>query len=375
MRMPLCDGDRSARRPIAALSACALLALACGDGAEAGAGFEPGPITVETMRVESEQLRDVATFSGQLGAEHSVMLEAETAGLVEEILFEEGRAVTAGDILFRLKDDEQVARVREAQANLALARDRHERTLELAKRSAVAEAQRDQVDAELAVAEARLELARVELAKTRVRAPFDGVAGLRLVSPGDHVEENDPLVQVDAVDRLQVSFAISELGILFTRVGTPVEVRVAPYPGEVFPGEVFFVSPTLDPATRRILAKAWIPNPAQRLRAGLFASVDMQVDQRENAILVPETAVVFDRRGTYVWRIDDEQIATRIPVETGLRREGRVEISLGLRPGDRIVTAGTHKVQEGKRVVAAAPRPSTEGQARRSTPGVSGEGT
>jgi membrane fusion protein (multidrug efflux system) len=181
-------------------------------------------------------------------------------------------------------------------------------------------------------------------------------------------------VQIDAVDRLQVAFAISELGILFTRVGAPVEVRVAPYPGETFRGEVFFVSPTLDPSTRRIVAKAWVPNEGRRLRAGLFADVDMEIDRRENAILVPETAVVFDRQGTYVWRLDAEDVATRVPVETGLRREGRVEITLGLQAGDRIVSAGTHKVQEGEKVVASVEGAAAAGQARRRA-ATAGQGT
>jgi membrane fusion protein (multidrug efflux system) len=293
--------------------------------------------------------------------------------VVETLPFGEGQDVAAGELLVQLRDDEQTARLREAQANLLLAEEVYARTHELATRNAASEAARDQASAELAVARARVELATVALERTRVRAPFDGVLGMRLVSPGDRVTDEVPLVQIDAVDRLQVAFAISELGILFTRVGAPVEVRVAPYPGETFRGEVFFVSPTLDPSTRRIVAKAWVPNPARRLRAGLFADVDMEIDRRENAILVPETAVVFDREGTYVWKLDAQDVATRVPIETGLRREGRVEVTLGLHAGDRIVSAGTHQVQEGEKV-AAAVEGASAGQARRPAASA-GEGT
>jgi membrane fusion protein (multidrug efflux system) len=304
-----------------------------------------------------------------------VVVKAETDGVVEEQLFEEGQDVAAGAVLLRLKSDEQRARLHEAEANLALAREVYERTKALATRDAISQAKRDEATAQLAVDEARVELARVELAKTEIKAPFAGVLGMRLVSIGDRVTDETPLVQIDAVDRLQVAFAISELGILFTRVGAPVEVRVAPYPGVVFPGEVFFVSPTLDPATRRIIAKAWVPNQDHRLRAGLFATVDMEVGHHDAAIVIPESAVVFDRAGAYVWKIGDGGVASRVPVQVGLRKEGRVEITLGLQPGDTIVTAGTNKVVEGKKVVAATRHEAPQGQARREVSAGAGEGT
>ncbi len=361
----------------AALLPAAVLLPGCEQsGAELEEDSGPEPVTVETERVESELLRDVATFNGQLSPENSVLVKSESDGVVEEILFEEGQDVEKDTVLIRLKAQEERARLREAEANLALAREVYERTHKLATRDAASVAAKDEAVAKLAVAKARVELAAVALARSEIRAPFSGALGQRLVSPGDRVTDETPLVQLDAVDRLQVSFAITELGILFAREGTPVEVQVAPYPGEVFPGRVFFVSPTLDPATRRIIAKAWVDNADRRLRAGLFAAVDMEVDRRENAILVPESAVVFDRKGTYVWKVLQGDVATRVPIEVGLRKGGRVEVTLGLRSGDRIVTTGTHKVKEGKKLVAAAPGTSHIGQARRGPPGVPvGEGT
>jgi membrane fusion protein (multidrug efflux system) len=354
-------------------AAVALLALATGCS-ESGPP-PPGPIAVEVGTVEAGLLRDVATFSGQLSAESSVMVKAETDGMIAEVLFAEGQAVEPGHVLFRLKSEEQAAQLREAEATLALASEVYNRTHKLATAAAASQAAKDEAIANLAVAKARVEIARVELARTEVRAPFGGVTGMRLVDIGDRVDEDTQLVQIDAVDRLQVSFAITELGILFTRIGTPVEVRVAPYPGETFRGEVFFVSPTLDPATRRIVAKAWVPNPDHRLRAGLFAEIDMQVDERPNAILVPESAVVFDRQGTYVWRVEAGDVVKRVPVETGLRKQGRVEVRVGLAPGDRIVTAGTHKIEaDGDKVVALHSGPQASGQALREAPG-DGKGT
>ncbi len=340
------------------------LALACGGEAE-GPGSGPPPVTVEVMEVEAQTLRDVATFSGQIDAEHSVVVRPETSGMVASVHFVEGQRVVAGQVLLRLRSDEQKARLAEAQANLELARQESERARELLSRDAVSLAARDRSAAELAVTEARVALARVELDRTEIRAPFDGVAGIRLVDPGDRVDEDVALVQIDAVDRLQVTFALTEHAVLFERPGARVWIQVAPYPGELFPGDVFYISPTIEPSTRRVYMKAWVPNQDGRLRAGMFANVDLEIGRRENAILVPESAVVFDRQGSFVWRLDSEDVASRVPIDLGLRKEGRVEVTVGLRAGDRIVVSGTHKVSEGKKLIArAASTAETTGQAR-----------
>jgi membrane fusion protein (multidrug efflux system) len=123
-----------------------------------------------------------------------------------------------------------------------------------------------------------------------------------------------------------------------------------------------------------MILKAWVPNPGHRLRPGLFANVDLEIAQRENALLVPESAVVFDREGTYVWRVRDE-VAERVPIEVGLRKGGRVEVTLGLEPGDTIVTAGTHKVIEGRKLRAAAPAKSHQARGEPHAAAPAGAGT
>ncbi len=358
-----------------AIPVAALLLAAC-EAAVEEAEPESEPVAVEVHRVEAETLRDVASFGGQLNAVQSVMIKSETDGVVEEILFREGQEVEEGETLFRLRSKEQAARLREAEARVELARQIFNRSKKLVTRDAASIANHDEAAAELEVARSREELARVSLERTEIRAPFAGVVGLRLVSVGDRITDEDPLVSLDAVDTLELVFGMSDRGIVVARPGLPVEVRVMPYPGETFPGEVFFVAPTVDPATRRLTLKARVPNESRRLRAGLFANADLEVARRENALLVPEAAVLFDQRGSYVWRVDGDDVAVRVPVETGLRKGGRVEITLGLRPGDRVVSAGTHKVREGDALLASEPSPAARGQALRTTsPPEGGEGT
>jgi len=338
----------AALMPWLALVAC--LVLACGEDGDASDWSKP-PTTVEVMRIEPGPLADVATFSGQLDAEHSVMVKAEVEGVVAAIEFQQGQEVAEGDVLFRLRDQEQVARLREAQANRSLGAQRWKRAQQLLTRDASSKAQSDVAKAEYDIARARVDLAQVELDRTSVRAPFDGVVGLKLVEVGDRVDEDMELVRIDSVDRVQVSFGITDVGLPFARTGMKVQVWVRPYPGEKFPGDVFFVSPTLDPRNRRILVKAWIDNQDRRLAPGLFANVDLMIRSIEEALVVPESAVAIDQQGPYVWVVDEDDTASRRPIEIGLRERGVVEVVQGLSAGIRIVTAGTHKVSEGETVL------------------------
>ena len=343
-------------------------AVACGGGDDAPAGARQGEETVELVTLAPEELRHVVEIPGQLESEYTVEVRSEVEGIVASIDFSEGQQVEAGRVLFRLRDDEQRARLQEAEAQLALAVDVHRRTQELAQRNVSSAAQLDRAAAELGVARARVEIARVELDNTGIRAPFAGVVGARLVSVGERVLEDTRLVQLDAIDRLQLVFSLPEVSVGVVHPGVPVSIRVAPYPDERFTGEVFFVSPTLDPEGRRLVLKAWIPNPGGRLRPCLFATIEAEIERRPDALLVPESSLVHDLDGTHVWRVGEDRKAERVPVDVGLHVDGRVEVRGGLRPGDVIVRAGTHKLQPGS-VVKAAESPSahaadTEAQGR-----------
>jgi membrane fusion protein (multidrug efflux system) len=369
---------RRIARSLGTLVALGLLAWAvagCKADGAAAPEFDRKPPVVEVVRIVPEELVDVAVFSGQLDAEQSVMVKPEIEGIIASIEFREGQEVSEGDLLFRLRSREQAALLREAKANRDLAGERWERAKELLSRDAASIAAADVARAEYEIAAARVELAEVALERTNIRAPFDGIVGLRLVDLGARVEEETELVRIDAVDRLQVSFGISDEGLPFATTGMRVAAHVRPYPREKFAGEVFFVSPSLDPRNRRILVKAWIDNSDRRLAPGLFANVDLEIRRIEAAIVVPESAIAVDRQGPHVWRIDDEDKAIRQPIEIGLRERGVVEVVQGLQAGVRVVVAGSHKLSEGKQVQIA----ETAGleRARRSVPegSILGEGT
>lgn len=334
----------------AALAALALAAC----GSEEGERHEgpPEPV-VELVTVQPELLRNLVDIPGQLASQSTAKVRPEIEGILDAIHFAEGDHVVKGALLFSLRDEQQRAELSQAQASLGLAQATYRRTASLKRQDVSSEAQLERAQAELAVAEARVEVSRVGLARMQVRAPFDGLMGALLVSPGDRVTRETVLTQADAITRLQLLFYLPEQAVALVKPGIPVNIKVAPYPEDRFAGEVYFVSPTLEAAGRRILVKAWIPNPDRRLRPGLFAEIEAEIARRDDALLVPDSALVYDLEGTFVWKVDGESRAHRAPIEVGLRQEGKVEVAKGLAPGDVVVSAGIHKVKDGQRVRAA----------------------
>jgi membrane fusion protein (multidrug efflux system) len=342
------------RRAAAPLLGCALALVAgCGDaGGGPGDQGPPEPV-VELVTVQPQLLRNLVAIPGQLASEFTAKVRPEIEGILDAIHFAEGDHVEKGQLLFTLRDEQQRAELAQAEASLALAEATYRRTSTLERQDVSSAAQLERAQAELAVAKARVEVSRVGLARMQVRAPFDGLMGALLVSPGERVTRETVLTQADSIARLQLLFYLPEQAVSVVRPGIPVKIKVAPYPDERFAGEVYFVSPTLEAEGRRILVKAWIPNPERKLRPGLFAEIEAEIARRDDALLVPDSALVYDLEGTFVWKVDGDSRAHRMPIEVGLRQEGKVEISKGLAPGDVVVSAGIHKVKDGERVRAA----------------------
>jgi membrane fusion protein (multidrug efflux system) len=342
-----------------ALVSVLLIAPACGGDAESARPSQgPPPPVVEVATVERAALDEGLSLVGQLEPWESVVLRSETDGIIESVEFREGEETTAGQVLFRLRDDEQQARLRDAEAQLLLAEHAHRRARSLAGQNIMAAAELDQATANLEVARARIDLARVELERMTIRAPFDGALGARLVSPGDRITDDTDLVKIDAVAKLRLAFTLPEPIVDLVRSDMPLAVAVSPFPDETFSGRVYFVSPSLDPRSRQLLLKAEVPNPDRRLRAGLFANIRLD-PARDEVLVAPESAVVFEPDATFVYRLGADGRVSRAVVELGLRRDGKVEVKTGLAEGDRVVSAGTNKVVSGQ-LVELAGKPTSK---------------
>ncbi len=355
----------AAPRPsaLALVAALAVHVLACGDGAEqAGPEGPPAP-AVEVRAVMQEDFTERSDLVGSLEAVEAVEIKAEIDGVITAIGFEEGQRVEKGTVLFRLRDDEQRARVAEAQARVVLANDQFERTQRLARQNAAAEALLERHRAELEMAKAQLALAKVELDRTRITAPFSGHIGRRRVSSGARIEPDDVLTRLDTIDPIDLMTAVPEWALPRLRVGARLDLEVVAYPGRKFPAVITFVAPSVEVQGRRVPIKARAENPEALLRPGMFADIEVDLGRRD-AILLPLEAVMNDAEGAFVWRVTEGEVVERATVEVGARDGAQVEVRRGLKEGDRVVTAGTHKVFPGAVIRAIEPPKATASETR-----------
>jgi len=202
-------------------------------------------------------------------------------------------------------------------------------------------------------------LSRARLDKTDVRAPFSGILGLRRVSPGDYVTPGQDLVNIEDIDPLKVDFRVPERYLANLSAGQRIRVRVDAFPDRSFEGRVYAVDPQIDPAGRSIAIRARIDNPERVLRPGLFARVRLIVDERPNALVIPEQAIVPRGERRYVFRVKDGK-AVLTEVRVGQRRQGSVEVVEGLSEGDTVVTAGQLKIRDG--VSVSLPNAGSNGE-------------
>jgi membrane fusion protein, multidrug efflux system len=315
-------------------------------------------VPVEGVQVTVEPITSEIRVVGSLRSNESVVIRPEVAGRVAEILFDEGQRVAKGAPLLKLDDAIAAAELDQAQAALSLSQANHKRTVELYERKAASAANRDQALAALRADQANLELARARLDKLTLKAPFDGILGLRKVSIGDYVTEGQDIVSLQDIDPLKVDFRIPERYLGSLAPGQSISVIADAFPGRRFAGEVYAIDPLVDENGRAVVLRARLPNDDGALRPGLFASVTLRVGQRENAVLIPEQALVPRGTQQYVYKVANGK-ATLTPVETGARRNAMVEIVKGLAPGDTVVTAGQIKLRDGTPVSVEPPPPET----------------
>ncbi len=318
---------------------------------------------VEVAEVQGVTLAEMVRSVGTLRAAESVVVRPEIAGRVRAIHFREGSQVEEGDLLFEL-DDERLLRqlaVREAGlravgVRLANAERELARARQLHGDGVIPEDQLDraQTEYDAAVAEqerleAEISLTERELEDTRILAPFDGWISERRVDRGAYLRVGDDLATVYRTDPMEVGFSVPERHAGRVRAGQPVDVMVAASPQRPFQGEVHFVSPAVDEATRTFRVRARIPNPGGELKPGSFANTVVTVDIRENRPMIPAESLVATRTGYIVYVVEDGR-AVRREVRTGLRREAMVEILEGASIGERVVRTGHIRLSGGEEV-------------------------
>jgi membrane fusion protein (multidrug efflux system) len=330
--------------------------------ASAPAAGGPGPqaatanmqIPVETAPAKAGPIQRRLTAVGSLRSNESVVVRPEIAGRIAEFKFDEGQRVKKGDPLVLLDDTVWRAAVEQAQAALWLAQSNYARAVDLLNRKAGTTKARDEAMAELRADQASLELAKARLDKTVLKAPFDGVVGLRKASVGDFIDVGKDIVNLEQIDPLKVDFRVAEVYVGAVKPGQNLQLGVDAFAGDRFDGEVYAIDPLIDESGRSILLRARLPNQDGRLRPGMFARISLVLNEREDAIQVPEQALVPQGQDQFVFKVVDGKAAFT-KVKVGIRRDGMAEIVEGLSPGDQVVTAGQLKIRDGA-PVKAVPR-------------------
>ncbi|MEW5768954.1 MAG: efflux RND transporter periplasmic adaptor subunit [Pseudomonadota bacterium] len=337
---------------------------------------EKPPVPVLVARAEARDVPVTLDLVGRAEAYESVTLKSRVDGQVAEVGFAEGQQVRAGQVLLRLDPADFAARLRQAEANLARDQANQAKARSDVARYAALQAQGfvsaekvEEVRAALAAAEATVkadqaavDLARLQLGYTVIRAPFAGVVGARLVYPGAAVKLNDtPLAVVNRVQPLFVSFAVPEkyLGRLRARLrggALKVAVRVPGEVGDAGEGEVRFLDNAVDAATGTILMKAVLANRDERLAPGQFLDVSLVLETLKGAVTVPMEAVQQGPEGSFVYVVQADQGVRQRPVRLALTREGVAALGAGLAAGEMVVTDGHSRLTPKSRVKIRDPK-------------------
>lgn len=335
----------------------------------AGKKAVPPPTTVTSAQVEQGDWQPMLTAVGSVSPVQGAMISAELAGTVAEIDFESGKLVKKGDVLLQLDASAEEAQMRSAQADAELAQRDYERAQDLATRKVISAAELDAAKSKMSQKTAAVENMQSVIDKKKIRAPFDGIAGIRAVNPGQMVKVGDPLVSLQAMDHVFVDFALPQQQLADVKPDLPVKVTTDAIPNREFEGKVTAINSTIDPATRNVSLQATLDNADHALRAGMFARVKVLLPLKQQTLFIPATAVSYAPYGNSVYVIEkktDEKtqkealILRQAFIRTGETRGDFVAVTDGVKAGEQVVSTGVFKLRNGMNVVVdnkLAPKP------------------
>jgi len=316
----------------------------------APAAAKPMGLPVKAVPVSIAKVDSEVSAVGSLIAAESVVIRPEIAGRVVELHFQEGQVVQKGAKLVSLDPSEYQAQLAATAADAKTETQRYQRTKELLEQKFISQEALDVAKGNMDRALAKKQQDEVLLSKTTIVAPFPGMLGLRQVSPGAYVKAGDDVVRLENISSLKLDFRVPEMYLSRLKPGQEVSIVVDAFPKESFKGRVYALEPSVDEKTRTIVARAQIPNAQGKLRPGMFARVNVLLETRPNAIVIPEQAIWPQGREAFVYRVVDGK-ASLTKIELGVRRPGEVEVIHGLASNDVVVTDGQIKLKDGAPVM------------------------
>lgn len=314
-----------------------------------GAGEKPkqGPsmLPVEAMIVTASKLDNVVVITGSVQANESLELKTETAGKITKIYFDEGKAVKKGDLLVQVNDEEIKAQLTKQRFNKKLNQDIEFRQRKLLEKDAISQEEYDNALNKLNTTQADISVLEAQLDKTKIKAPFDGIIGLRYVSEGALVATSTPIANLYNISPAKIEFAIPGRYSMQVKAKQKIKFTVES-DTSVFVGEVYAVEPQIDANTRTIKIRAIAENTKGLLLPGQFVRVELILGSTPNAILIPTEAVIPELNGHKVYILKNGK-AMEVVVQTGIRNNLTLEIVSGLHPHDTLITTGILQLRPG----------------------------
>jgi membrane fusion protein (multidrug efflux system) len=302
------------------------------------------------------EFADTIEALGTTRANESVALTTNVTETVSTINFDDGQQVKKGDILVVLEKSEEEAELKAARAVLDERRAAFERASDLEKKQAMSTAMLKEREALLKQSEGNIEAIQARIANRVIKAPFDGVLGLRNISPGALLRPGDLITTIDDLDPIKVDFQVPSVFLQELRIGLPVKGTVQALGNRVFQGKINMISSQVDPVTRTLTVRALLANPNGALRPGLLMNISLSHNLR-TALLIPEEAITQRDTRKFVMVINhagDTATAEERQVFSGNRIPGEIEITKGLSPGDQVVVHGLMRVRSGSQVTIKA---------------------
>ena len=325
--------------------------------AEASA-FQMPPEAVTTIVAREERWPSELAAIGTVTAVHGVTVSADLPGIVEAISFDSGKAVRRGDVLVTLDTSQERAQLAAAEAGLELSRLNLERMRELRRKGVTSQAEYDRAAAENEQASARSGEIRAAIERKTIRAPFAGRLGIRQINVGQYLQAGDPIVPLQALDPIHVDFDVPQQGVAALAVGREVLVTAEGVAGEIA-GRVTAIDSVLDPATRNVRVQATLANADGALRPGMFVQTRLADGVAQQVIPIPASAVAYAPYGDSVFVVAelDGPDGKRYRgvrqqfVKLGPGRGDQVAVVSGLEPGAEVVSSGVFKLRNGAAVL------------------------
>ncbi|QAY87840.1 efflux RND transporter periplasmic adaptor subunit [Pseudomonas arsenicoxydans] len=324
------------------------------------------PISVAVATATEQPWQARLPTVGTLKALQGVDLSLEIAGTVTDVQFQSGQKVKAGQPIVQLDSDVEKALLETAMADLGLSTVNYNRGSQLVGSQAISKGEFDRLSAIMKKDQATVNQLKASLAKKRILAPFSGTIGIRQVDVGDYVPSGTMIATLQDLSSLYVDFFVPEQSIPKIGIGQSVQVIVAAYPKETFPGTISAINPKVENTTRNVQVRATLANPDGKLLPGMFASLQVLLPDPQPRIVVPESAITYTLYGNSLYVVaqkkaedgsvvkDDKGqpvlIAERRFIETGERRDGRVMVTKGVQNGEKVVTAGQIKLDNGAHI-------------------------